>query len=201
MRRMARSLLILSLLAATGCTQETGPGPARQRVTRAPRPVPPGVLPKDEPRVKRARAAVKSLKTTLKKALLDALGQGGPEKAIEVCSEEAQRLARVASTARVTVGRTSARLRNPRNAPRAWVKPIMAEYQRGPGAPPYRTVLLDKGVVGYVEPIYTARICLTCHGSEPPPSVAERIRAHYPEDRATGFKAGEIRGLFWAEVR
>jgi len=150
--------------------------------------------------VKQARAAIKTLKTTLKKALLDALGQG-PEAAIEVCSAKAQRLARAASNERVTVGRTSARLRNPKNAPRGWVKPILADYQRSPGVPPYRTVLLDKGGVGYVEPIYTARICLTCHGSDPSPSVAQRIRARYPEDRATGFRAGEIRGLFWAEVR
>lgn len=198
-RMMARWFLFVFLLAAMGCTQETAP--ARQRLTRTPRPGPPEVLPTDEPRVKRARAAIKTLKTTLKSALLEALGQGGPEKAIEVCSEKAQQLARAASNERVTVGRTSARLRNPTNGPRAWVKPILADYERGPRVPPYRTVLLEKGVVGYVEPIYTARICLTCHGSDPPPSVAERIRAHYPEDRATGFKAGEIRGLFWAEVR
>jgi hypothetical protein len=32
------------------------------------------------------------------------------------------------------------------------------------------------------------------------PALLEKIREHYPEDQATGFRVGELRGLFWAVV-
>ena len=31
------------------------------------------------------------------------------------------------------------------------------------------------------------------------PDVASRISELYPEDRATGFEAGDLRGIFWVE--
>ena len=42
-------------------------------------------------------------------------------------------------------------------------------------------------------------LCLNCHGVELAPDVAGRIAELYPEDRATGFEAGELRGVFWVE--
>ena len=32
------------------------------------------------------------------------------------------------------------------------------------------------------------------------PAVAERVRERYPDDAARGFKVGELRGVFWAEL-
>jgi len=51
-----------------------------------------------------------------------------------------------------------------------------------------------------VEPIYTKPMCLACHGPKLDPGIAARTRHTYPEVRATGFKDGELQGLFWAEV-
>ena len=42
-------------------------------------------------------------------------------------------------------------------------------------------------------------LCLTCHGSELAPGVAEQISELYPEDHAIGFEAGDLRGVFWLE--
>ena len=38
--------------------------------------------------------------------------------------------------------------------------------------------------------------CLTCHGSDKliPDSVQARLHQEYPNDRATGYYAGQIRG-------
>ena len=38
--------------------------------------------------------------------------------------------------------------------------------------------------------------CLTCHGSNIKPELAAKINSLYPEDKATGYKAGELRGAF-----
>jgi hypothetical protein len=42
-------------------------------------------------------------------------------------------------------------------------------------------------------------MCLTCHGSEIDAEVREQLAADYPMDRATGFEAGDLRGVFWVE--
>jgi integrase len=60
--------------------------------------------------------------------------------------------------------------------------------------------VLDGGRTGYVEPLATAPMCLACHGESIEPAVAAKLAALYPDDRATGFRAGELRGLAWVEV-
>ena len=42
-------------------------------------------------------------------------------------------------------------------------------------------------------------LCLTCHGTELDPAIAAQIAASYPADEATGFAAGDFRGVFWVE--
>ena len=38
--------------------------------------------------------------------------------------------------------------------------------------------------------------CLACHGKAITPQVLEQLDARYPDDRARGYGAGEIRGAF-----
>lgn len=150
----------------------------------------------------RAQAALKPLKQGLMKALTEAMASGGPEAAIAVCRDEAPKIAAAASRDGVVVGRTSDRLRNPDNAPRAWAAPILAEYAAAPGdaRPPHRVVALPDGRFGYVEPIAVAEVCTQCHGAQVAPAVRAKLAALYPEDRATGYAAGDLRGLFWVEL-
>ena len=42
----------------------------------------------------------------------------------------------------------------------------------------------------------TGELCTLCHGEILDETVAQAVRAQYPEDRATGFVAGEMRGAF-----
>jgi hypothetical protein len=39
-------------------------------------------------------------------------------------------------------------------------------------------------------------MCVTCHGtaSDIPATLAEKIRAEYPQDQATGYSVGKLRG-------
>jgi hypothetical protein len=147
-----------------------------------------------------ARQALLPFKGALKGALTKAM-ETSPVAAVEVCSRRAPELAKEHSTASVTVGRAAARRRNPDNAGPAWLEAPMAALAREPsGTDAFRVVALPGGRTGYAEAIWTQPMCLTCHGEALSPEVSGAIRAAYPKDAATGFKAGEFRGVFWAEL-
>lgn len=145
-----------------------------------------------------AAAAVAALRAQLGAALKEALAES-PERAIRVCSERAPAIAASLQAPGLRVGRTSDRLRNPVNAPEAWMLPLLDELRESepePGA--WRSVDLGERGIGYVEPIHLQPLCATCHGESVDPKLLETIRRRYPDDRAVGFRVGELRGLFWA---
>ena len=48
--------------------------------------------------------------------------------------------------------------------------------------------------------IPTGEVCLTCHGSNIKASLQIRINELYPDDKAYGFKIGDIRGAFFVQI-
>ncbi len=54
----------------------------------------------------------------------------------------------------------------------------------------------------YYKPIYTKRLCLKCHGDMQTlaSGVYKQVKKHYPTDKATGYKEGDLRGMFVVEV-
>jgi hypothetical protein len=77
---------------------------------------------------------------------------------------------------------------------------LLEEYLANPDDDEPRAVRLASGDIGYVEPIRMKGLCMQCHGDRIEPGVEARLRALYPEDRATGFKKGELRGMFWVRL-
>ena len=157
--------------------------------------------PVSESDMARAAAALQPLKRGLRTALIGALEEGGPERAIEVCQLRAPEIARLTSTRGAVLGRTSHRVRNPENAPEAWMSVFLEEYLANPDDNEPRAVRLASDEIGYVEPIRMKGICMQCHGDRIKPGVNARLQALYPEDEATGFKKGELRGMFWVKLR
>jgi len=145
-------------------------------------------------------AALKPFKQQLMSALVQGLKEG-PESAIQVCSEVAPAIAAEVSTETVTIGRTSHKLRNPENAPKAWMEPLLQRYSEDPALEAPTLVALPDGGHGYVEPILVRPACLKCHGTTLDPAVKEQIERFYPDDQATGFESGDVRGLFWVELK
>jgi len=143
----------------------------------------------------RAQAALQPFKKDLKGALLEGL-EDGPQSAILVCKTAAPAIAARRTAEGVEMGRTSHKLRNPDNAPADWLKSLLTAYTSG-AQDPHLVVVLDDGRVGYVEPIYVQKPCLMCHGETISPNLAGQLAAEYPDDRATGFREGDFRGLFW----
>jgi hypothetical protein len=152
-----------------------------------------------------ANAAIKSLAAALKAELGSAMQSGGPVVAIEVCNTQAMPITRkIADQNRLDIGRVSLRNRNPANAPNAWQAKVLEEFERrhADGADLAslswsETVHAEGGrEFRYMKPIPTAGVCLTCHGTELPPTVRQVLAEKYPADRATGFAVGDIRGAF-----
>lgn len=198
---MLRVVSTLLLLAACG-GESPDPVPAAPPppdVTRAPA-TPAAVELAEEA----AADAARSLGSRLKSTLMASLSSKGAAESLQMCSQEAQGLtALVAGEQRARVGRTSDRLRNPANAGPEWARAWLASVADKPPAEvtPYRaTVEVEGGrVARFAAPILVAEPCLACHG-EPAPDVAARLAALYPQDRATGYAVGDLRGVIWSEV-
>lgn len=143
--------------------------------------------PADDPAARGAELLA-PFKAELKSALQAGM-EDGPAAAIEVCSEKAPEIAASLSVDGVSMGRSSHKLRDPTNTAPTWLEfgtePVVAD--------------LGDGRHGYAEPIFTQPLCLVCHGSVISPEVAASIEERYPEDEATGFEVGDLRGMFWVE--
>jgi hypothetical protein len=190
-----RLALFLAIALACGCDDE--PAPA------APSAAPTASAP--DARVATSRALVKRFGGELKGELMAALSAGGPVAAVTVCNDEAPRIAeQVERDAGWSIRRTSLALRNPKNAPDAWERVVLELFaQRKEAGVPIdelekHDVVDDNGrkVFRYMKAIGTEPLCLSCHGSELTPEVKRELDRLYPDDRARGLSAGDLRGAF-----
>lgn len=123
-------------------------------------------------------------------------GEGDPDANAARCSH-------VHAPEGVRVGRTSARLRNPRNAPPAWARAYVQETE-GRKAAAVGPIAFDLGDrVGLLRPIEIRKRCLACHAAreQVDASTREWLASAYPEDRSFGYALGDLRGFWWAEAR
>ena len=156
---------------------------------------------------KAALRAIVGLATSLKGELKAALKSGGPVEAIKVCNVVAPEIARSQSKAHgMRVRRTALRFRNPNNRPDAFERRVMLAFLAAQADGKDLKTLHHSEVVRspdgaqtfrFIKPIVmSAEPCLACHGDKLAPGVKEQLRKLYPEDTATGFKPGDLRGVF-----
>lgn len=153
-----------------------------------------------------ARTAVGALATQLQAELKKELSAGPAENAIPVCRDAAPRIAgELSRQGGMKVTRVSLKVRNPMlGTPDAWEqtklqelearlakgeKPETLEVVDVVQEPTGRYLRLMKGI-----PVQTP--CLACHGDPAKLSapVKEKLAATYPQDKATGYSAGMLRG-------
>src|SRR5690606_8615986 len=133
-----------------------------------------------------------------------ALGEGAP-KAIEACHAMAPALTAAVAREGAVVGRATRKPRNPANAAGGWQADALAHFEQlvANGTPLAGTSfarILDDGRAAYAEPLVIAEVCTTCHGSALADDVKAAIAAKYPEDQATGYAVGDLRGIAWVEL-
>jgi hypothetical protein len=152
-----------------------------------------------------SRAAIKALGGELKGTLQASIKANGPVDSITVCRVEAPKMASKISAAKgMTVARTSLKYRNQANKPDAWEKSVLEQFeQRKANGESVKTLEFSEvtehdgqKVFRYMKAIPTGEVCLVCHGSNVSDPIVARINSLYPNDTATGFKKGDIRGAF-----
>ena len=195
---MKRSIAQLGLviLATTGCNNAS-----KESVTttgssgNAPQIIAGSILTESEK--SGLLAAKEELFTRLSGRLMDVMSTNGPAAAIEVCQVEAKSIAEeVGKEANVNIGRTGVRLRNTSNQPPKWAQKLVADRTDTP----VFAKLSDESAVALL-PIKLQAQCVMCHGpsEQLAPDVKAKLTKLYPQDQATGFSEGELRGWFWIE--
>jgi len=153
----------------------------------------------------RARKATMEFAGALKSELQAALQAGGALQAIEVCNSRAPAIGEEASRANnVKLSRVSLRNRNPANAPNQWQEAVLEAFEAGKvaGEDPdslswHEIAETDNGPeFRFMKAIPTGPLCLQCHGTQIAAPVAEKLAHLYPDDKATGFSPGDLRGAF-----
>ncbi len=185
MRTAFLSVLLTTLL--TGCGADEGWSRLEQSLTA-----------EQEQQSRRAVQARDAMFKQLFAQLQGAMKAGGPAKAIGVCRTAAPEIAAaVGSEHKLTIGRTALKLRNPANAAPDWAK----TYVEKQSAEPVQLAHAD-GRFAALLPIHLKLGCLGCHGpsEEIQPAVRQALAEQYPDDQATGFAKGDLRGWFWVEV-
>lgn len=148
-----------------------------------------------------AATAAQGLGTALKAELEAALQTGGAVAALGVCRIKAPHIAtRISAERGMHVSRTSLKPRNPHNAPDVWQAEVLREFESRKAAGEDPASLSYAAVVGnefrFMQAIPTAPACLACHGERLAPDVSAKIAELYPQDQATGFRQGDLRGAF-----
>ncbi len=157
-------------------------------------------------RLQKARETTITLSERLRTELAAAIKNGGVVGAMGLCQTVSPDLVtNAADEFGFEAGRTALRLRNPENAPDEWEQKVLLQFQAQMGAGHDVSKLEFSEIVTtaegdrlfrYMKPIMTGEMCLSCHGTDIKPDVKAEITRYYPEDKATGFKLGELRGAF-----
>lgn len=151
-----------------------------------------------DPRQETAMAAIFDLRDTLLARVMTVARAEGFPAAVAVCYDEAIPLTEeIAQKHGVALGRTSDKLRNPDNNTPSWLSDLTPHASEGP----YFTIA-DSGELRGVAPIRLAEACTHCHGQADKlaDGVSAELARLYPNDQATGYAAGDLRGYFWVEV-
>lgn len=156
-----------------------------------------------------AEPAVAELQRTLVGRLTAAIDEGGAAGAVEFCSLDATPLTRLVEAGleeKVGLKRTSFRIRNLDNAPDEAEVLALRYFEDAilspEGAPAHYVQRVSEEELRYYKPLFVAEFCLQCHGGPETldPEVKAKLDANYPEDLATGYQAGDFRGVVRVSV-
>ena len=156
----------------------------------------------DDAMLGEARKVATTLPPKLLAALQEEISKSGPEGAILVCKDMAPKMAgEISRQTGWKIKRVSLKARNDARAiPDAWEKAALEDFDKrvAAGESPAQ---LEKGEkvdneYRYVKALPVQPLCLSCHGpvDQLTPAVKSALAQHYPNDLATGYSVGQIRG-------
>lgn len=170
----------------------------------------PEVTPEDERWVSTVgRESATALAGGLIQRLTAALQEGSPEQAVHFCSQEAQALTAEIEqglAAGIQIKRTSLKYRNAANAPDELETDAIEHFEHvlasSHSLPPFYVQRVSDNEFRYYQPLVVNDMCLQCHGKADAiaPEVRQTIEALFPNDLATGYVVGDLRGLIRVTV-
>ena len=137
--------------------------------------------------------------------LQEEIGKGDFNGAIAACSERAPKMAAVASQATGwEIRRVSLRNRNAKAIPDSWERAALEDFDRRAAAGENPATLEKAEIIitdsrrtlRFMKALPTQQLCLNCHGNQDQlaPRVKAKLNEIYPDDPATGYSLGQIRG-------
>jgi nitrate reductase cytochrome c-type subunit len=146
-------------------------------------------------------------KAELGRFLMEAIREKGTAGAVEFCSTRAIRITDSMSTALGShLKRVAEFNRNPVNIVTpdelSYIQQVKAALAAKENPKP-RLTENSETIKGYY-PILTESLCLQCHGdkkTEIEPATLAAINRFYPNDKATGFKLNQLRGIWVVEMK
>jgi hypothetical protein len=157
-----------------------------------------------------ARALPATMVPKLLEVLKEEIDKGGHAQAISVCRDKAPAMAKgLSEKTGWAIRRVSLKNRNPKAVPDAWEAGVLREFEQrlAAGQSP---VTMDKSEVvvidgqktmRYMKALPTQELCMNCHGKPNKVSdeVQTKLKELYPDDKATGYDLGQIRGAITAK--
>ena len=136
----------------------------------------------------------------LQSRLQKAVKSRGFAGAIDTCKSASPEMEKEMSTGLI-VRRVSDKPRNPMHIPDAFEAEVLAQWKAQISEGKKPAVYSKKTSAGFrvMKPIMIgAPLCLKCHGgpSELDKDAQAKLAELYPDDKATGYKMGELRGAF-----
>ena len=152
-----------------------------------------------------ANQAIKEFAETLKSALMLSMQTDGSVKTIGVCKDIAPKVAQqVSAKYNLDVSRTALKVRNPENKADEWEARVLGNFEKRLEKGETVKKLTFSEQVGndgikqwrLMKAIGTDLVCISCHGEKIPDPIKAELKKLYPEDQATGFSVGSVRGAF-----
>lgn len=181
---MRKSLIAAACLAAVSVSAFAQEGNLLQEVRQAAMSMPPKLL-----------------------EVLDAeIKKSGHAEAMVVCRDKAPAMAKALSEAKgMQIRRVSLKNRNPKAVPDAWERKVLEDFEKRTNAGEKPSMLEaseivmddnNQRVLRYMKALPTQDLCLACHGTDDrlDKDVKAKLKELYPDDKAVGYSAAEIRG-------
>ncbi len=149
------------------------------------------------------------LMKTLKNALVTEIqGEEGFVGAMKVCNVKALKLTDEIDKKhgdKISVKRTSLRVRNPENSPDELETQALEFFRKsmiGNKELAKNYVQPTSEGFRYYKPLKMNSLCLTCHGDSKNmnPEIVAELTKLYPNDKAIGYAEGDFRGLIRVEI-
>lgn len=210
--RHTPTAFLLTLLVACGGADAPEPAtdaPAQGEAIEAEAPLEATTaVPEGDDALVTARQTADGLGRELMGLMLTKLRDEGAGGAIAFCADSAQARTAALASEGIVVRRVTMKPRNLANAPDAYEEALLLALANRHDAgtlPADTAAYVGSGAnreLRYLRPIRVQQQCLTCHGDPSgfPAEVRRTLAERYPDDRATGYAVGDLRGAISVRV-